>query len=76
MTPETKWLPSLTAPEGEVVMTKIDDSRGVRNEQPLRRRGNLWFSVNREKCPHCKKEHGGDSMYVYYTPTHWRPIDD
>lgn len=47
--------------ESVVVMTKIDDSRGCRNEQQLKRRGNLWFFPD-------------GSMYVYYTPTHWKPI--
>lgn len=40
------------------VMTKIDDDKGCRNEQQLKRRGNLWFFTD-------------DSMYVYYRPTHW-----
>lgn len=44
--------------DGLVVMTKIDDENGVRNKQELKRRGNLWF-------------YPSDSMYVYYTPTHW-----
>lgn len=50
--------------EGLVVMTKIDDEKGVRNETTLKlggRHGNLWF-------------HPDGSMYVYYTPTHWHPI--
>lgn len=42
-----------------VVDTKIDDINGPRNEQKLKRMGNLWFMPT-----------GG--MYVYYTPTHWR----
>lgn len=49
---------------GEVVETKIDDSSGQRNESKLKRGGNngrLWFTPD-----------GG--MYVYYTPTHWRPV--
>lgn len=46
--------------DGKVVETKIDDSRGVRNEQSLKRNGRLWFLPD-------------GSMYVYYTPTHWRP---
>lgn len=46
-------------PESELVDTKIDDERGVRNVQHLTRRGRLWFSAG---------------MYVYYTPTHWRPL--
>lgn len=45
--------------EGRVVDTKIDDDRGVRNEQPLKRRGQLWYFPAGE-------------MYVYYTPTHWK----
>lgn len=49
---------------GVVVMTKIDDEHGPRNEQRLKRGGNngrLWFTPDTE-------------MYVYYTPTHWRDI--
>lgn len=46
-------------PVGVVVMTKIDDDRGVRNVQPLRRHGRMWL------YPY-------GTMYVYYTPTHWR----
>ena len=46
-------------PEGVAVYTKIDDKRGCRNERKLYRRGNLWFLSD-------------GSMYVYYTPTHWR----
>jgi hypothetical protein len=48
--------------EGVCVHTKIDDEKGVRNEQTLMRRGKLWF-------------HPDESMYVYYTPTHWRYAD-
>lgn len=47
------------APEGVVLETKIDDADGVRNVQTLKRRGGLWWMPD-------------DSMYVYYTPTHWR----
>lgn len=47
--------------DGEAAETKIDDAKGVRNEQPLQRHGRLWFFLD-------------GSMYVYYTPTHWRPI--
>lgn len=50
---------------GDVVHTKIDDEEyGSRNETRLKRggaNGRLWFT-----------EDGG--MYVYYTPTHWRPL--
>jgi len=49
-----------TAPEGQVVSTKIEDERGIRNIQLLKREGRLWFVPD-------------GSMYVYYTPTHWRP---
>lgn len=53
------WQPISTAPDRKVVLTKIDDERGPRNEQELKRMGNLWFFPD-------------DSMYVYYQPTHWR----
>lgn len=46
-------------PENIVVETKIDDGKGVRNQRPLKRKGNLWYFPDM-------------SMYVYYTPTHWR----
>lgn len=58
---ERAWRPINTAPEGKLVMTKIDDADGVRNEQPLRRQGRLFFAP--------------DGVYVYYTPTHWRELD-
>ena len=45
-------------PEGIIVDTRICDIGGARNEQPLKRQGGLWFFPD-------------DSMYVYYTPTHW-----
>lgn len=53
------WNPISTAPENAIVMTKIDDHKGVRNEQTMRRQGNLWFA---------------GEMYVYYQPTHWREL--
>ena len=49
------------APEGVVIWTKIDDHLGRRNEQQLIRKGNLWWFTDM-------------SMYVYYTPTHWKYI--
>jgi hypothetical protein len=58
---EWKSTKGFPAPEGVVVMTKIEDEKGKRNEQTLKRQGNLWF-------------HPDGSMYVYYTPTHWRMI--
>ena len=45
--------------EGVVVETRIVDRHGSRNEGRLKRKGNLWFLED-------------GSMYVYYTPTHWR----
>lgn len=50
-------------PEGVVVETKIDDANGVRSETKLKRQGRLWFFSD-------------DSMYVYYTPTHWRETSE
>jgi hypothetical protein len=49
---------NLLPPEGDVVMTKVDDAEGCCNEQELKRSGRLWFFPD-------------GSMYVYYTPTHW-----
>lgn len=46
-------------PENKTVETQIDDGKYIRNEQELKRRGNLWYLPD-------------GSMYVYYTPTHWR----
>lgn len=48
-------------PQDTVVMTKIDDGRGVRNQTPLKRHGNLWFLPDMSIC-------------VYYEPTHWAPL--
>lgn len=45
--------------ENQIVDTKIDDEKGVRNERELVYSHNLWFFPD-------------FSMYVYYTPTHWR----
>lgn len=55
------WKPIDTAPEGVVVLTKIDNGHGERNVQKLKkqRHGNLWFLPD-------------NSMYVYYEPTHWK----
>lgn len=46
--------------ENIFVLTRIDDKNGVRNEQMLKRVGNLWF--------------GKDGMYVYYAPTHYLKV--
>jgi hypothetical protein len=45
-----------------IVETKIDDGGGVRNVQPLKRNGRLWFFPD-------------GTMYVYYVPTHWRHLE-
>lgn len=55
------WMPIDTAPENEVVETKIDDEHGCRNVQPMKRVSRLWYLAD-------------GSMYVYYQPTHWRPM--
>ena len=54
------WKPIATCPQGKLVMTKIHPAgEESRNEQPLTKDGNLfWVSDG--------------SMYVYYTPTHWK----
>ena len=57
------WKTAADAPENIVVMTKIDDANGARNEQALKRKGWLWYYAD-------------ESMYVYYTPTHWRSLTD
>lgn len=53
------WKTIDAAPDGQAVMTKIDDHDGVRNEQVMTRQGNLWFA---------------GEMYVYYQPTHFREL--
>lgn len=60
---KTDWIRAANQlpPEGVIVETKIDDGRGCRNECKLKRQGRLWFFAD-------------DSMYVYYTPTHWRRL--
>lgn len=58
---EPNWQPAINAPENIVVMTKIDDRGGVRNEQRLKRRSNLWWLPD-------------GAMYVYYAPTHFHHI--
>lgn len=55
-----EWQTIDSAPEDRVVMTKIDDKDGVRNERTLSLSRGLWWNPDK-------------SMYVYYRPTHWRP---
>ncbi len=59
------WIETETRkpPTGVAVETKIDDRAGCRNEQRLVFDRNLWWLKDR-------------SMYVYYTPTHWKPTED
>jgi hypothetical protein len=59
-----KWISTqnLLPKEGDIVLTKIDDRQGTRNIARLQRRKNLWFLED-------------GSMYVYYTPTHWAPLN-
>lgn len=56
------WMPICSAPQNVPIMTKVDDERGVRKEQVLKRSGSLWFVPD-------------GSMYVYYEPTHWREAE-
>lgn len=57
-----KWQPIETAPEGVVLETALIKEGQPRNVTRLKRSGRLWFVPD-------------GSMYVYYTPTHWR-VDD
>lgn len=61
---EIPWTYVLDAmpPDDEVVETKIDDGRGVRNVTTLKRMNGLWWFPD-------------GSMYVYYSPTHWRRVE-
>jgi hypothetical protein len=54
------WIPTSERlpQENVVVSTKVQDQNGCRNQQKLKRVGNLWFLPD-------------NSMYVYYCPTHW-----
>lgn len=60
----TEWTACETALplDGETVATKIDDTKGCRNHAVLYRQGLLWVDPD-------------SKMYMYYTPTHWHPID-
>jgi hypothetical protein len=57
------WMPADQAPRGVVVETKIHDLKGERNIQTLKRglSNDLWWTPD-------------GAMYVYYTPTHYRPL--
>lgn len=55
------WQSIETAPENVLVLTRIKDNQhGERNVQTLVRRGKLWWA--------------SDNTYVYYQPTHWKPV--
>lgn len=58
---EMKWahVEQVMPPDDTEVETKVDDVKGVRNIQTLKRHRNLWWFPDM-------------SMYVYYSPTHWR----
>mgnify|MGYP001595169678 FL=1 len=58
----SEWQSVESAPENVVVLTKLDDEHGARNEGPLMRKGRLWWTPDGE-------------IYVYYTPTHWKPAN-
>jgi 5-methylcytosine-specific restriction endonuclease McrA len=58
-----KWSPISTAPEGVLVLTKIEDKWGQRNVQKLVRREDVWY----------RQSNGGK---VYYLPTHWWEVTD
>jgi len=50
--------------EGVIVDTKVDDGNGKpRNEAKLIFRFGMWW-------------HSDGKMYVYYTPTHWKDLND
>lgn len=55
------WLDIGSAPSNSAIETKIDDANGERNHCTLIKDGGLWWFEDR-------------SMYVYYQPTHWRPM--
>lgn len=54
-----KSIKEVPPPENVIVDTAIIEGGDIRNEQPLLKRGNLWWFPKKD-------------AYVYYTPTHWR----
>jgi hypothetical protein len=58
----SQWKTIDNAPDNIVVWTRIADEKGVRNEQKLKKSGGLWFVPD-------------GSIYVYYAPTHWKPVE-
>lgn len=63
------WFPIESAPLGVVVDTIIRDVDGERNHQPLKAS---------QRDPSCRVMwwFPDMSMYVYYTPTHWRHLEE
>jgi len=57
------WMPISSAPDDTVVETKIHDVHGLRNQTTLKKMRGLWWFPD-------------GSMYVYYVPTHWRPVQE
>ncbi len=55
------WKTIDTAPEGVPVRTIISEKDGLRNDQVLTHRGNLWWTSTNP----------AEGIYVYYTPAHW-----
>jgi len=64
----SEWRLISSAPEGVEVMTKIHDKDGERNVQSLVKRTRIPGETNSLFWT------PDGSMYVYYTPTHWRPL--
>lgn len=58
---EWNWCGEALPPDGMEVEAKIDDGKGVRNVANLKFHRGLWWFPDM-------------SMYVYYSPTHWRVI--
>jgi hypothetical protein len=59
-TVETDWTRTDSRLPKDGELVQTMDSGG--HVQPLRRRGRLWFFAD-------------NSMYVYYTPTMWKPME-
>ena len=53
----------LRPPEDVIIETKIDDGQSTRNEGTLIFHRGLFFQTDL-------------SMYVYYTPTHWKNVEN
>ena len=56
-----KQIDEVKPPNGQQVMTCINDKKGTRNECVLIFENGLWW-------------HRDKSMYVYYAPTHWKEM--